>query len=857
MKNFDSNLLERKLKNSQPLVLSSPLLLSDNGICLRGLRNRHQKHRIGQKSFTDKGAPMYGLRLTRIAQRMTSPRGRSARAQVRRTRPGIEALEARLVLSSSGNTLYLQSNLVSDIQGTAEAFDPNLNDPWGLSFSTGGPFWVSDQASNVNGSSVTTIYSVDGKSGAVSVVPFFPGIPNQGGAAPGPTNGPTGQVNTHAPGINTNPTDFELPMPNGKEANFIFANMDGTISAWNGGPNATIMATVPGASFTGLAIANDKTGAAFIYAADQNSSNIDVFNSKWTMTAQLKDPNGLPAGFNAFNVQNLHGLLYVTYANQSTTGGIVDVFKPDGTFVSRLINDPTGKWLDEPWGLTIAPHSFGKFGGDLLVGNNGGNNWINAFDPTMHDDFEGTLTLASGHPFSENNLWALSFGNGGNGGVANTLYFTAGLGGTDGLFGSLQAIPSLSAKAPIVPNLPKGAFQTLTTIPANGDLNPYGVAFVPPGFPTGGTLSSGDILVSNFNNSANQQGTGTTIVAITPNGGESTFFQGPSTPGQLGLTTALGVLQRGFVIVGSVPATYDSQGNLQSVGQGSLMILDRNGNVVTTISDSLFLDGPWDLTVNDQGSQAQVFVSNVLNGVVTRIDLSIPRSGDPTIESLTRIGSGYLTRTDPAALVVGPTGLAYNAKRDLLYVASTGDNAIFAIPDAGDRTNDAGTGRVVYQDNAHLRGPLGLVLAPNGDLITSNGDAVNPNSNQASELVEFTPRGKFVGQFSIDKSEGAAFGLAVSNVGGFLRLAAVEDVTNSLDVWTFNTNSRSSFASNSSSASGSAASDANFVTTIGMSSGAPAASGKSAAIDQLFSVTQESDVPSTLFSRRRVMWGQS
>ena len=96
----------------------------------------------------------------------------------------------------------------------------------------------------------------------------------------------------------------------------------------------------------------------------------------------------------------------------------------------------------------------------------------------------------------------------------------------------------------------------------------------------------GDILVSNFNNSANQQGTGTTIVDITPKGGESTFFQGPSTPGQLGLTTALGVLKRGFVIVGSVPATYDSQGNLESVGQGSLMILDRNGNVVTTISDS-------------------------------------------------------------------------------------------------------------------------------------------------------------------------------------------------------------------------------------------------------------------------------
>ena len=337
-------------------------------------------------------------------------------------------------------------------------------------------------------------------------------------------------MNTNAPGITTSPTDFPL---NGKEASFIFANMDGSISAWNGGPNATIMtsASVAGASFTGLAIANDKTGASFIYAADQNSGNVFVFNSQWAMTGQLTDPNGLPAGFNAFNVQNLDGLLYVTYTNQSIpSGGIVDVFKPDGTFVNRLINDQSGAWLDNPWGLTIAPQGFGKFGGDLLVGNNGGNFQINAFDPT-NGHFKGVLTLSTGQPFSENNLWALSFGNGGSGGVANTLYFTAGPGGADGLFGSLQAVPSLSDKAPIVPNLPNGAFQTLTTVPANGDLNPYGVAFVPSDFPSGGTIQPGDVLVSNFNGSSNLQGTGTTIVDISPSGSQSLFFQDPSAPG--------------------------------------------------------------------------------------------------------------------------------------------------------------------------------------------------------------------------------------------------------------------------------------------------------------------------------------
>ena len=419
---------------------------------------------------------------------------------------------------------------------------------------------------------------------------------------------------------------------------------------------------------------------------------------------------------------------------------------------SRLINDPTGKWLDNPWGLTIAPQSFGKFGGDLLVGNNGGNDWINAFDP-MNGHFQGVLTLASGQPFSENNLWALSFGNGGNGGLANTLYFTAGPEGTDGLFGSLQAIPSLSAKAPIVPNLPNGAFQTVTTVPANGDLNPYGVAFVPPGFPSGGTLSPGDILVSNFNNSC--QPTGNRHDDRRHQAERSERWRVDFLPGFFHSRPAWtdhcpGRPQAGLRDRGQRPGDLRQQGNLVSVGQGSLMILDRNGNVVTTLSDSKLLDGPWDLTVNDQGGRAEVFVSNVLSGTVTRIDLKIPNGGNPIVKSETQIASGYLTRTDPAALVVGPTGLAYNPKNDTLYVASTGDNKIFAISNAARRRSGAGTGRVVYQDNAHLRGPLGLVLAPNGDLITTNGDAVNPDPNQTSELVEFTPRGKFVGEFPVD-----------------------------------------------------------------------------------------------------------
>jgi hypothetical protein len=341
-----------------------------------------------------------------------------------------------------------------------------------------------------------------------------------------------------------------------------------------------------------------------------------------------------------------------------------------------------------------------------------------------------------------------------------------------------QPLPPVSLGS-IVGQLTAKPQRSISTVPANGDVNPYGVAFVPAGFAPGGPLNPGDVLVSNFNNSANQQGTGSTIVRITPDGKQSVFFQGP--PG-LGLTTALGVLKSGFIIVGSVPATYNANNNVVSVGQGSLLILDRYGHEVGSIANSKFLDGPWDLTINDQGASAQIFVSNVLSGTVTRLDLSIsPFSTRPFFLSMTQIASGFAHRPDPAALVVGPTGLAFDPVRDVLYVASTADNAIFAIPNAAVTGLDAGRGTLVYSDPAHLRGPLGLVLAPNGDLITTNGDAVNSNPTQPSELVEFTPTGRFVGELSLDPAEGAAFGLAINVTSNGITVATVNDDTNTLD----------------------------------------------------------------------------
>jgi hypothetical protein len=324
-----------------------------------------------------------------------------------------------------------------------------------------------------------------------------------------------------------------------------------------------------------------------------------------------------------------------------------------------------------------------------------------------------------------------------------------------------------------------------STVPGNGDLNPYGVAFVPPNFPKGGIIAPGDILVSNFNNSTpptGTQGTGTTIIQLTPNGviaaagTASTFFT--SSPPAIGLTTALGVLERGFVVVGNLP---NSNGMLSP---GSLQFIDRRGRLVGAFANSL-IDGPWDLTIDDDSDHPTVYVSNVLNGTVVRLNLTLTNT-TVTVNQTTKIAAGYTTQPSSAALVLGPTGLAHDIGTDILYVASTADNAIFAVPHASTRSSPSGgtgTGMMIAQ-NGQLRGPLALAFAPNGDLITSNGDAVpSADPNHPSEIVELTKAGTFVGQFNVNSAQGGAFGLAIALVGSnTARLAAVDDNTNEIVV---------------------------------------------------------------------------
>jgi hypothetical protein len=324
------------------------------------------------------------------------------------------------------------------------------------------------------------------------------------------------------------------------------------------------------------------------------------------------------------------------------------------------------------------------------------------------------------------------------------------------------------------------SLQSITdsTIPSNGDSNPYGVAFVPAGFPAGPNIAAGDVLVSNFNASSGLEGTGTTIISMSPTGQQSLFATSPL----IGLSTALGVFSRGFVIVGNLPVTYPD--GVSTPGQGSLQIFDRNGNLVSTLNDSMLLDSPWDLAISDHGSTAQVFVSNAISGTVTRLNFAVSNGG-VTLLSKTRIASGYGHQLIAAIVVVGPTGLAYDRERDILYVASTADNEIFGVGDAVRRTSSAGTGFVVFADQTVLHGPLGLTLAPNGDLITANGDGVNAGGTQ-NDLVEFTKEGSLVATYQLDGGLlGAAFGIASTvSRSGVIRFAAIDDDLNTLTIWT-------------------------------------------------------------------------
>jgi hypothetical protein len=332
-----------------------------------------------------------------------------------------------------------------------------------------------------------------------------------------------------------------------------------------------------------------------------------------------------------------------------------------------------------------------------------------------------------------------------------------------------------------------GISVVASTVPANGDVNPYGLVVVPR---STGSLVEGNLLVSNFNNSANLQGTGTTIVQIAPDGTVSLFAQidahklpGPC-PGGVGLTTALSVLRSGWVIVGSLPT---SDGTSATARAGCLLVLDSAGKAVETFYGSL-INGPWDMTAFDAGSSADLFVTNVLNGTVaaggkvvhegtvTRLTLTGLNGKIPELQSITVIGSGFSERTDPAALVIGPTGVGLSPYADLLYVADSLNNRVVAIPDPVFRDTSAGTGAIVTQGGS-LNDPLGLAVSQDGSILTANGNN--------GFLVVTTPNGDQVFKKLLDSSgtppgSGALFGLVPVPGHG---LYYVDDASNTLNLF--------------------------------------------------------------------------
>ena len=343
----------------------------------------------------------------------------------------------------------------------------------------------------------------------------------------------------------------------------------------------------------------------------------------------------------------------------------------------------------------------------------------------------------------------------------------------------LLAAPTAFAQPPSVdPDarfLPPQVWD-ISTAPSNGDVNPYGVAFVEDSFPVGsGPLAHGDVLVSNFNNAQNLQGTGTTIVHISKAGIQSLFFQGTA---PLGLTTALGTLRAGFVVVGNGPT---SDGTSATAQPGSLLVINAQGKLIQSIANPA-INYPWDMTLVDNGGTAIAFVSNALDGKVNRLDFAVNPWG-LTLLSWQTIGSGYVHQGDPVALFDAPAGSAYDRARDILYVASTGDNAVYAIDQAATRKSSAGLGKPIYKDNAHLHGALAMAWAPNGHLLVTNNDAINPDPNQPSEIVEFTIFGEFVKEISVDPAQGGSFGLAVLTDQPGSIFAAVDDNTASLFRW--------------------------------------------------------------------------
>ncbi len=347
---------------------------------------------------------------------------------------------------------YTQTNLVSDVAGAAAVQDPSLVNAWGLSRSAKSPWWVAN-----NGSGTSTLYT-----GTGSIIPI-----NGNGIVtiPPPKNSPVGTISTPTGTVFNGSSDFVLPAPNGMPAVFIFVTEDGTISGWNGGPSAFLAVdnndkgSADGAVYKGATTA-EVNGNRYLYVTNFRSGRVEAYDTNFHRVhfsgdAFEPEPDGdrddtgegsrMPRDYAPFNIQNIGGSLFVTYAKQDAQrhdpvggdgSGFVEIFTPTGKHIRNLQH---GAWLDAPWGVVWAPRDFGKFSNSILVGNFG-SGWIAAYNGFTYK-FIGFVKNPDDSLVAIDGLWSLAFGNGGAAGPSTTLYFSAGPNQeSHGLFGTLTPV---------------------------------------------------------------------------------------------------------------------------------------------------------------------------------------------------------------------------------------------------------------------------------------------------------------------------------------------------------------------------------------------------------------------------------
>lgn len=335
--------------------------------------------------------------------------------QVRRTVVAACLGLAFLMVSALAQAQYRLTNIVSNQVHQAPTIDPLLANAWGLARGATSPWWISD-----NDTGWSTLYDATGKQ-----IPLRVLIPTAG-------NGPTSPTGLNGPGtptgvvFNGSSTEFQVQ---GWSAPFIFATLDGTISAWAPGLNAN-QATIAvdnsasKAMYTGLAITS-KPSKNLLYAADNTNNRIDMFDGDFKWVKSFGDPS-IPSNFSVFGIQDINGLVFVAYAiPNSGAGGFIDLFTENGTFVKTLIQ---GLPLNQAWGIAAAPPNFGPLSNTLLISNNSVNGTINGFDP-ITGKFVGTIKDDKGKPIVLNNLWGIAFGGGNKtNGATNELFVTVGQG---------------------------------------------------------------------------------------------------------------------------------------------------------------------------------------------------------------------------------------------------------------------------------------------------------------------------------------------------------------------------------------------------------------------------------------------